>query len=139
MNTQLFTEKLAKQGKTPTGLRDGTVLDFFKYIPGDAYPFAGVTNDGRALRWNNAGHMNGHKRNMKTDLIYEPMDPDAVRVTLAMTAAKNFYALNKPGEPGQQLHNDYTPFEFVLNTRTGAVSAGKKYPLVVVVKQSIKK
>lgn len=135
-NLLLFTEKLAKEKKEPTSLRDGTPLDFFKYTPGDVFPFAGVTRDGRALNWNKYGHLNGNKRKMKTDLIYEPMDQDEHVVIIGRTYNGNNYAFN-PG--GELMKSSYQPYQFILNIKTGAVRNGKILPYVKIENQANEK
>jgi hypothetical protein len=92
MTAELFTEKHARKGLQPAGLRDGTKLKRFQYVDGFLYPFIGVDTNGVQHAWKGTGHKNGKKNNMYTDLVLSLNDPDKITIYLAVTSNGNGYA-----------------------------------------------
>ena len=122
---QTFTESLYKKDLRPTFLRDGSKLLSFHYFPGNAFPFAGVDDKGRSWLWKKDGHRNGKKR-MLTDLVYELIDPNVLRIFVSITPSGNAFANNDLEKLRTLVKTvDCDEWELMMNLKTGLASGLK--------------
>lgn len=126
MTAELFTEKHARKGLQPAGLRNGTKLKKFQYVEAFIFPFIGVDTNNIQHQWKGSGRKNGTKNNMGTDLVVSLKHPDEITLYLAVTPNGNGYA-NKDLEKLKSKFHPEAPahsiYEITINTKTGTGTA----------------
>lgn len=128
MKAELFTEKHAKKGLQPAGLRNGTKLKKFFYHEELPYPFVGIDEVGIQHSWKGSGRKNGKKNNMFSDLVYEVADPNEIFLFLAVTPSGNGYAnVNLDKLRGVMKTPDYDIYALSINKKTGVGEIAKQY------------
>jgi hypothetical protein len=128
MKAELFTVRHANKKQLPAGMRDGTKLKMFQYLPGFEFPFVGVDSNGIQHAWRETGRKNGKKNNMYSDLVYQVQDPNEIFLFLAITPSGNAYAnANLQKLKDAMRAGPYDVYAISINKKTGKGDAAKQY------------